>query len=194
MPKITDTFLAKDRATWRCWLERHGSSKTEIWLVFYKKKHVEKTGAACVSYDEAVEEALCFGWIDGILKRIDDTQHVIRFSPRKPRSVWSESNKKRVRRLTKEKRMTEAGLALVRAAKKDGRWARDKAVEEAQVPDDLAAALARNKKARACFDGFALSYRRSYIHWVLDAKRAETRKRRIREVVRRSAQNKKPGM
>jgi len=118
MPEIGETHFARTRAAWRKWLEKNHASKREIWLRLYKK-HVKKP---CVAYDHAVEEALCFGWIDGILKRIDDEQHVIRFSPRRKNSVWSDSNRKRVNRMTRQGKMTEAGLAAVREAKKNGRW------------------------------------------------------------------------
>jgi uncharacterized protein YdeI (YjbR/CyaY-like superfamily) len=192
MPRTTrcETFFARDRETWRSWLAENHTSKTEIWLVLFKK-HVDEP---CISYDAAVEEALCFGWIDGKLRRIDDRKHQIRFTPRKPRSIWSESNKKRVKQLTAEGRMTEAGLALVREAKKSGAWKRASEKRTETVPPDLEAALARNKRAKKNFESFAPGYRRSYIAWVLDAKREVTRQRRIREVVKRSAQNKRPGI
>jgi uncharacterized protein YdeI (YjbR/CyaY-like superfamily) len=158
-------------------------------LLFYKRH----TGRACISYDAAVEEALCFGWIDGKLRRIDDDKHVIRFSPRRPRSVWSESNKRRVREMIEQDRMTEAGLALVRAAKESGAWDRASQPVPDAPPGDLASALSRNKRAQKRFEAMAPSHRRNYIAWVLDAKRAETRARRIRQVVRRAAKNKRPG-
>ena len=186
----SETFFARDRKTWRTWLEENHATRQEIWLVLLKK-HIDEP---CISYDAAVEEALCYGWIDGKLKRIDDREHKIRFTPRKPKSVWSESNKKRVRKMTAEGRMTEAGLALVRAAKKSGAWKKASERRTETVPTDLETALARNKRAKKNFRGFAPGYQRSYIAWVLDAKREETRKRRIREVVKRSAQNKRPGI
>jgi len=191
MPEITETFFARDRAAWRSWLARHHESKREIWLVL-NKKHVEEP---CVSYDEAVEEALCFGWIDGVLKRIDERQHAIRLSPRKKNSVWSPSNKKRVARMISAGQMTEAGLALVQAAKESGAWDRaDDRQRLLDVPADLQAALARNERARERFHAFAPSHRRAYIAWVIEAKRQATRERRIREVVERSAADQKPGM
>ena len=103
---------------WRAWLQEHHERATGVWLVSFK----QATGRPRVTYEAAVEEALCFGWIDGILKRIDDEQHVIRFSPRRKNSVWSDSNRKRVNRMTRQGKMTEAGLAAVREAKKNGRW------------------------------------------------------------------------
>jgi uncharacterized protein YdeI (YjbR/CyaY-like superfamily) len=190
MPEITKTFFAVDRQRWRDWLARHHASRTEIWLLL-NKKHV---GEPCVSYDEAVEEALCFGWIDGLVKRVDERQYAIRFTPRKPRSVWSESNKRRVKRLIRAGRMTAAGLALVQAAKDSGEWDRATQRERTtEVPADLEAALRRNGRARQNFHGLAPSHRKMYIAWIVDAKREKTRQRRIREVVARAARNLKPG-
>ena len=182
MPEITDTFFAENRTAWHSWLKRHGTRRKEIWLVFLKK-HVDRP---CVTYEEAVEEALCVGWIDGILKRIDDEKHAVRFTPRKKKSVWSELNKKRVRRLIRQGRMTEAGMALVRAAKASGQW--QKAAERERsdtLPPDLEKALGRNRKAREIFQDLAPSRRKMLVGWILDAKREETRARRIREVVDR---------
>jgi uncharacterized protein YdeI (YjbR/CyaY-like superfamily) len=104
------------REDWRAWLAAHHATAQEIWLVIHKK-HAGKAG---LTYVEALEEALCFGWIDGILKRIDDEKHTIRFSPRRKNSIWSEQNKKRIRKLIQEGRMTEAGLAKIKEAKANG--------------------------------------------------------------------------
>lgn len=183
MAEITETFFASDRATWRAWLEHFGASKTEILLILLKR-HVPEPS---VTYDEAVEEALCFGWIDGILKRIDDRSHAIRFTPRKPRSIWSESNKARVANLIAEGRTTPAGMKLIDAAKANGMW--DAAAPERidVTPPDLEEALAADATAAERWRTWAPSHRRQYIYWVLEAKRPETRKRRIAEVVRRAA-------
>lgn len=191
MPKITETYRARSRSAWRSWLRKNHRRKTEIWLLLYKK-HVDKPG---VSYPEAVEEALCFGWIDGILKRIDDESHVIRFSPRKSKSRWADSNKRRVAAMIEAGKMTQAGMALVEAAQQSGAWDEADTLDRPpSMPEDLAAALARNQRAAHNFDGFAAGYRRDYLRWVLAAKRPETRQRRIREVVKRAARNQKPGM
>lgn len=188
-PEITETFFAVDRAAWRDWLERHHAQKSEIWLIFLKR-HLNEP---CVTYDEAVEEALCYGWIDGVLRRIDDREHAVRFTPRKPRSVWSESNVVRVERLIAEGRMTEAGMALVRAARESGAWDEAASGRPDVTPDDLAAALAAVPAADAAWRVWAPSHRRQYIYWVFDGKRPETRARRIAEVVRRSAASIRPG-
>jgi len=191
MPPITETVIARDREAWRKWLKKHGAAKKEIWLVFYKK-HTRKP---CVSYDEAVEEALCFGWIDGIMRRIDDEKHANRFTPRQPKSIWSESNRKRAQKMIREGRMTEAGLALIQAAKKSGAW--DKAVArewDQTLPAEFAAALARNKKASENFSRLAPSHRKMYVLWILDAKQAETRARRSEKAIRLLMKNEKLGM
>jgi uncharacterized protein YdeI (YjbR/CyaY-like superfamily) len=189
MPEITETLFATDRDVWRAWLAEHGTARREIWLIFLKR-HVPEP---CVTYDEAVEEALCFGWIDGILKRIDDRSHAVRFTPRKPRSIWSPSNQKRVARMIREGRMTPAGLALVEEAKRDGMWDAASPERLDATPDDLAAALDADATAATAWSAWAPSHRHQYVYWVLDAKRPETRARRIAEVVRRAAANVKPG-
>ena len=181
----------RDRDQWRAWLARNHAETKEIWLIFYKK-HVGKAGLV---YEEAIQEALCFGWIDGILKRIDDEKHTIRFSPRRESSIWSESNKKRVGRLIEEGRMTEAGLAKVNAAKANGQW--DQAAEREDttlVPEELTAALAHNSKARANFEKLAPSYRRQFIYWIASAQRAETRRKRVQEAVALLARNERLGI
>jgi len=186
-----ETFFAADRRAWRAWLAAHHALKKEIWLVLFKK-HVNKE---CIDYEAAVEEALCFGWIDGKTKRVDDERHMFRFTPRNPKSIWSESNKRRARKLIKEGRMTDAGLALIKAAKKSGQWQKAYERENMEVvPLDLEAALARSEKARENFHQFAPSYRKLYIAWIIDAKREETRRQRIQKVVRRARENKKPGI
>jgi uncharacterized protein YdeI (YjbR/CyaY-like superfamily) len=187
---VEETLRAADREEWRAWLERHHATESCVWLVFAKRA----TGIACVGYDEAVEEALCFGWIDGLIRGVDGSSHMRRFTPRKPGSRWSETNKARVRRAVENGRMTEAGAVVVRAAQATGEWDRALERESDVAPPDLAEALARNPKAEAGFLAFAPSHRKAYVRWVTDAKRSETRERRIREVVELSAQGVKPTM
>lgn len=152
-------------------------------------------GKTSITYDESVEEALCYGWIDGIRKRIDAQKHTIRFSPRKPRSVWSQINVARIRRLIRDERMTEVGLEAVRVAKKNGQWQRAYGRRSnLRQPSDLKAALGRNKKAETNFDQLPPGARRNTIAWVLAAKKDETRARRIRQVVKAAAENRKPGL
>lgn len=181
MREITETFFAPDREAWRAWLSEHHGSAREIWLVLLKK-HVVRPS---VTLEEAVEEALCFGWIDGHLRRIDDESHALRFTPRGRRSIWSQSNKDRVERLMREGKMTPAGLAAVEAAKTNGEW--DAATEREDVdavPEDLARAL-RESDAYQTLTSMAPSHRRAYLYWINEARRDETRERRIAETVRR---------
>ena len=184
-----DTFFAADRAAWRSWLERHHAARTQVWLLLHKK-HVEEPS---VRYDEAVEEALCWGWIDGLTKRWDERSYAVRFTPRKPGSVWSESNVERVTRMIAEGRMTPAGQALVDEAKRRGTWDQAASGRLDVTPPDLEAALAGVPAAAARWNEWPATPRRMYVYWVLDAKRPETRARRIAEVVRRAAAGLRPG-
>jgi uncharacterized protein YdeI (YjbR/CyaY-like superfamily) len=181
--EIGETLLAPTREVWRAWLEQHHATSAEIWLVLGKKG----SGVKTVTLEEATEEAICFGWVDSIQKRVDDRTHVLRFTPRKAKSVWSQSNVDRVRRLTEQGKMTPAGLAAVEAGKASGQW---EAATQRDVllarPEELEAALATRPGAR---DGFARlpdSLKKQFIYWVASAKREETRRRRIDEVIRRS--------
>ena len=116
--RSTKELYVMNREDWRAWLEQNHATEKEVWLLYYKKH----TGKPTIPYDDAVEEALCFGWIDSLVKRIDDEKYTQKFTPRKNRSVWSESNKKRAKRTIKLGRMTGAGLHKIRAAKKSGEW------------------------------------------------------------------------
>ena len=139
-----DTLFAADRAAWREWLAAHHAERTQVWLLLHKK-HVEEPS---VSYDEAVEEALCWGWIDGLTKRWDERSYAVRFTPRKPGSVWSESNVARVARMIEQGRMTPAGMALVEEAKRRGTWDQAASGRLDVTPPDLEAALAGVPAAR----------------------------------------------
>lgn len=191
MAKVFGQRHFEGRDEWRTWLAENHAAAKELWLIIHKKH----TGTGGLTYVDALEEALCFGWIDGILKRIDDEKHTIRFSPRRKNSIWSEHNRKRVRRLIKEGRMTPAGLAKIDEAKANGQW--DKAAQREDttvVPAELTEALAGNEKARLNFENLAPSYRRQFIYWVAVAKRDETRRKRIQETIDRLIRNKKLGM
>lgn len=181
----------KTAGQWRAWLQEHHETKQELWLVFYKKS----TGRVSLTYEDAIQEALCFGWIDGILKRIDGAKHMIRFSPRRKSSIWSATNKKRVAKLIAEGRMTDAGLAKVRQAQENGQWD-NAAVQRStpEVPAELKKALARNRTAKRHFESLATSYRRQFIWWIAGAKRDDTRRKRVDEAVRLLAEHKKLGM
>lgn len=190
--EITRTLYVTDRAEWRRWLQSHYSTESEIWLIYYKKH----SGRPRIPYDEAVEEALCFGWIDGIVKRIDEEKFAQRFTPRKKNSQWSDLNRARVKKLIEEGRMTEAGLATISEAvlKGDGSNQKREKDYSIEVPAYFQKALNANKAARENFNKMARSYRRDYVKWVAAAKREETRERRIREAIELLSQNKKLGM
>jgi uncharacterized protein YdeI (YjbR/CyaY-like superfamily) len=177
------------RADWRDWLEVHHDRSPGVWVIQWRTA----TGRRRLSYEELVEEALCFGWIDSTMRRLDDERSMITMTPRRPRSGWSRSNKDRVERLSLEGRMTEAGLRTVEAAKRNGSWEALDDVDAMVVPDDLVAALAADERARLHFEGFPPSTRKAILYWIKSAKRAETRARRIAETVRLAADNRSPG-
>ena len=186
---LEDTLFAEDRAAWREWLAAHHQDRTLVWLLLHKK-HVQEPS---VRYEEAVEEALCWGWIDGLTNRWDERSYALRFTPRNPGSVWSESNVGRVERLIAQGLMTPAGMALVDEAKRRGTWDRAASGRLDITPPDLEAALTGVPAAAARWQEWPSSPRRQYIYWVLDARRPETRARRIADVVRRAAAGLKPG-
>jgi len=160
-------------------------------LVFYKKETAKPT----IAYDAAVEEALCFGWIDGIVKKIDDARYARKFTPRRNSSGWSALNKKRAAKMIRQGKMTESGLAKINAAKKSGLWDKDPRPEISfDMPPELARALAGNRKVKESFEQLAPSYRRHYIAWIAVAKRPETKKRRIAESITLLEQGKKLGL
>ncbi len=167
-------------SAWRAWLSRHHDSETEIWLIFYKKE----TGRPSLAYEPAVEEALCYGWIDSIIKKIDAERYARKFTPRKDDSVWSELNKKRVAKLLQGKRMTPFGLAKIDAAKKGGKWDEvHKPADSFELPPEFEAALTQNSPARKNFEQLSPTYRKHYIGWIATAKRPETKARRIMEAI-----------
>jgi len=166
------------RAEWRAWLQANHRTSSGVWLVSWKKG----TGKPTVGYEESVEEALCFGWIDGVLNRLDDERSMQYFAPRKPRGTWARSNKERVARLEAAGLMAEAGLAAVAVARANGSWESLDVIDSLAVPDDLAAALAQLPGAREHFDASSVSVRRSALAWVYQAKRPETRARRVEQV------------
>ncbi len=191
MKKSSQRRCFQGREDWRAWLAENHAAAQEIWLII-RKKHTDKAG---LTYIEALEEALCFGWIDGILKRIDDEKHTIRFTPRRRNSIWSEQNKRRVAKLIQAGRMTEAGLAKIKEAKANGQWEKAAAREDVTlVPPELTAALAGNAQAQASFEKLAPSYRKQFIYWISTAKREETREKRIKTTIKLLAANRRLGM
>jgi len=181
----------KTRNEWREWLNQNHDKSSGIWLVFYKKQ----TGKPTLEYDDAVEEALCFGWIDSIIKKIDDEKYVRKVTPRKAVSRWSELNKKRITNLTKQGLMTDVGIAKVKEAKVSGLWDKpDRPQISFDIPKELENALAKNRKAKNFFDQLAPSYQKQFINWIAVAKRLETKERRLRESIALLEQGEKLGM
>ena len=173
-----ETFA--DRSKWREWLRLHHSDATEAWLVIYKKG-VREGG---LTLDEAIEEALCYGWIDGKLKSLDAEKYSLRFSPRKANSIWSISNIQRVEKLITLGMMTDAGLEKVAQARQSGQW--EAAIKREQtdvIPEDLEKALRRKKGAIAAYRSLTDSRKKQLLHWLFTAKRPETRQRRIASIV-----------
>jgi uncharacterized protein YdeI (YjbR/CyaY-like superfamily) len=177
-----------DRAAWRAWLEKNHTRDAGVWLVSFKKA----TGKPRVGYDASVEEALCFGWIDSVERSIDHEQLMQLFTPRRSRSVWSQSNKARVEKLIAAGLMRPAGLARIEQARQDGSWDAYTVVESLEVPADLAAAFeAGPPGARPNWDVFSPSSRRAILWWVHTARRPETRAQRIAQVVSEAAKNRR---
>lgn len=174
-------LLVADAAAWRAWLAEHHAQPTGVWLVLAKKGTTEPTS---LTYGQALEEALCHGWIDGQAKRRDAATHQQRFTPRRPRSAWSKRNVGIVERLTAEGRMQPAGLAQVARAKEDGRWeAAYAGPATMEMPSELAAALAAAPVARERYDRLSAQNRYAILYRLATAKRAETRARRIEQFV-----------
>ena len=180
-----------DRKEWRKWLRKNHSLVKEVWLIYYKKH----TGKPRIPYDDAVEEALCFGWIDSTIKRIDDEKYCQKFTPRNDKSNWSEHNKKRVAKMIKQGKMTKAGMEKIIAAKKNGNWNKKIIAEvKYQMPSELSQLLTVNKKAKEFFNQLAPSHKKQYIGWVASAKRIETKERRAREAIKLLETRQKLGM
>lgn len=185
-PRASDTCPVDDdariqpesRAAWRDWLAAHHGDGAGVWLVTWKKR----TGMPTVSYEEAVEEALCFGWIDGRLRPIDDERSMQWFAPRRPKGTWARSNKERVARLEAAGLMTAAGLEAVERARANGSWNSLDEIDALIVPPDLAAALGARPGARERFDSASASVRRMALAWVTQPKRPETRAAHIEQV------------
>lgn len=175
------------RQSWRRWLMAHHERNEGIWVIGYKKA----TGKPRMEYNEAVEEALCFGWIDSKPNKLDEERSMLWFPPRKPGTGWSKPNKDRIERATAAGVMTAAGLAKVKQAKKDGSWFALDAVEALQIPPGLAAALASRPLAGENFEAFPRSVKRGILEWISNAKTTGTREKRIVETATLAAENRR---
>ena len=177
----------KDRDSWRTWLQKNHGAVKVVWLVFFKKH----TGKPNITYDAAVEEALCFGWIDSLIKRLDNDRYARKFTPRTNPRKWSASNLKRVQELIASSRMTAVGLAKFSPDLEPQTSVADRSLS---VPPFITDALAEHPSAQRFFDQLAPSARRDYIHWVSSAKREETRRRRLDEAISLLSEGRKLGM
>jgi uncharacterized protein YdeI (YjbR/CyaY-like superfamily) len=183
-----ERFQPADRAAWREWLAAHHATATGVWAVTYRRS----AGRPIVTYEDLVEEALCYGWIDSQNSVLDEARAMLRFTPRKRGGTWARSNKERVERLIAQGRMTDAGLKAIEAARADGSWDALNDIDDLVVPSDLAAVLAANADAARGFAAMSPSTKKQVLFWVLSAKRPETRARRLEETVRSAAAGRSP--
>lgn len=179
------TFYAKSRKEWRSWLAKNHAKEKSVWLIIYKKD----SGEPSVYYPEAVDEALCFGWIDSKPNKRDDKSYFQFFAKRNPKSKWSGINKDKVANLTKSGLMMPAGLEVIELARQNGSWHALDEVEKILIPNDLQTAFIKNKNALKNWETFPRSVKRGILEWILNAKRPGTRLKRIQETVALAAQN-----
>lgn len=188
------SYYPKTRKDWRTWLQKNYNKSSGIWLIYYK---VGKSQPR-LPYNDLVEEALCFGWIDSLPRKLDDERSMLLFTPRKPKSVWSELNKIRIKKLIINGSMTAAGLQKVNAAKKDGSWQTleksHKTADINHLPEDLINAFKGKKQALENFKSFSTSIRKQFMFWINSAKTSDTRNKRLLQTVLMSEVNKKPGI
>ncbi len=180
MTKEYPQLYFPDRKKWRKWIGNNHRSSNGVFLVYFKKH----TGKPSIPYNDAVEEAICFGWIDSIVKRIDDERYMQKFTPRNPKSLWSETNRKRVGKMIEQGKMTEAGMEKVRKAKENGKWFEAANTEKDFVlSDELSILLTTETEAKKVFDGLSRSNKRNYTQWIMSAKKQETQKRRFLKMI-----------
>jgi uncharacterized protein YdeI (YjbR/CyaY-like superfamily) len=179
------TFHAVDRAVWRDWLEENHQKEKGLWLIIYKKK----SQVPSVFYDEAVDEALCFGWIDSKPNKRDAESYFQYFSQRSPKSNWSKVNKDKIARLETEGKIHTSGYEMIRIAKEDGTWDALNDVENLIIPPDLATELQKYEHAKSNFENFPRSVKRGILEWIFNAKRPATREKRILETAALAEQN-----
>jgi uncharacterized protein YdeI (YjbR/CyaY-like superfamily) len=183
--KMSNTIYLVTAAEWHHWLEQHHASEREIWLIFYKAG----TGQPSINYEDAVEEALCFGWIDSLIQKIDEERYARKFTPRTDSAKWSVSNKRRVAKLIREGRMTEIGLAKIGDLSDFREDLEDDRPKVLETPAEVERGLKASPLAWENFSKMAFSYRRLYIAWITAAKRPETVQKRIAESIERLEQN-----
>ncbi|MFC2112059.1 YdeI family protein [Bacteroidota bacterium] len=184
-----------NREEWRSWLEKNHETEEKIWLIYYKKH----TGKPSIPYNDAVEEALCFGWIDSLIRRLDDERYMQKYTPRKPKSTWSKHNVRRVEKMIAEGKMTNRGMELYEYAIDKGLLPDMDEDQKSkglfpELPDYLVEALRDNPKAEKTFNSLSASYKLQYLGWIMDAKKEETRNKRMREAFELLESGKKLGM
>lgn len=184
----SETFYPKSSNAWRNWLEKNHDKAQSVWLLFYRKG----AGVPTISWSDAVDEALCFGWVDSKVKPLDTEKFIQFFSRRKPRGTWSKINKAKIEQLILQKRMTEAGFKVIEAAKQNGSWNILDEVEELIIPKDLTAAFTKHTGSEAFFLGLSKSVRKAMLQWLVLAKRPETREKRLTEIAELAAKRLKP--
>ncbi|MDI1304727.1 MAG: YdeI/OmpD-associated family protein [bacterium] len=177
----------KNTEEWRDWLHQNHHSSKGVYLIFYKVNSEFES----MRWEEAVQVAICFGWIDSTVRKMDEDRRKQVFSPRKDKSVWSKLNKTYIEKLIEKNLMHESGLAKIETAKKNGSWTSLDAVEDLIIPLDLEMAFDQNNVAFENYKNFSPSYRKSYLYWLNQAKREETRNNRITEIINLCSQNKK---
>jgi uncharacterized protein YdeI (YjbR/CyaY-like superfamily) len=188
MEKEVETFCPRNRQEWREWLQDNHDKKQSVWLIYYKKK----SNIPTVIYNDAVDEALCFGWIDSKAKKLDEHKFMQFFSKRKTNSVWSKVNKEKIERLKQEGLMTKAGLEIIDKAKQNGSWTILDEAEALIIPNDLDKAFQKKIKAKEYFLSLSRSDKRNILQWLVLAKRQETREKRITEIVDLAHKKQKP--
>jgi uncharacterized protein YdeI (YjbR/CyaY-like superfamily) len=185
---VIEIFYPKNRQEWRNWLRDNHDKKQSVWLIYYKKR----TNTPTVIYSEAVDEALCFGWIDSKAKPLDEQKFMQFFSRRKNKSVWSKVNKEKIERLIKEGLMSEAGYEVIETAKRNGSWTILDEAEALIIPADLENEFQKRPNAKQYFLSLSRSDKRNILQWLVLAKRQETREKRITEIVELADKHQKP--
>jgi uncharacterized protein YdeI (YjbR/CyaY-like superfamily) len=190
--KITNSIFASNREEWRTWLETNHDKEQEVWLVYFKAQ----SGKSGIDYEASVEEALCFGWIDSIIQKIDNEKYARKFNPRRVRSYWSASNKMRMEKLIAEGRMTPVGLAKFdpQASESSNREAQKIRKGETAIPEEVKERVMSNARAWENFQKLAPSHQRQYVSWVMSAKKQETRERRLVELISTLEQGRNLGL
>lgn len=183
-----ETYYPKTRQHWRNWLAKNHLQKDAVWVIFYKQKANKPT----LTWSDAVDEALCFGWIDSVKKKLDEERAIQFFSKRKPRSTWSKINKQKVQRLIDTGQMTKVGLDCIEIAKENGSWEILDSVEELTIPSDLESELMSKANAMDFFLGLSKSVKKAILQWLVLAKRPETRQKRIAEIAELADKGMKP--